>query len=173
VNLFGRLLLEASESELQEFIDEAPQLFSTQPLALLRGCKALVDARLAAEPDKKVFYMSDPHEVRLRYWDKIAERLEAEINLRSGKSAEAARDSMQSTRGGDPEVGKRRSIVKGNRTKSAEELCKLFEFNQVCLPRDWQDDFSVRSWPEAYSNQKLKHAVQSLISRDKKATAKQ
>lgn len=169
---FDRWLIEASPADFEQFLAEAPQLLSTKPVEFLRDCKARVDARLAAEPEKRVFSMSGPHEVRLVYWDKIAERLEAEINWRSRKSPGRPANSVRSARGDDPEVAKRRSIVKANRPQSAKELCKLFDFHAVCLPRDWQDGFAVKSWVDAYNNQNLKHSIQSLISRDKKATGK-
>jgi len=169
--VFDDWLIMAPTHEFEEFIAKAPQELSTMPMEFLRDHKARVDARLAAEPVKTVF-MSDPHEIRVRYWHEISERFGAEINWRSGKSAEVGGHSVRSTRGDDPEVAKRRSIVKTNRTKKAEELCKLFDFNNVCLPRDWEDGFAVKSWVDAYNNPKLKHSILSLISRDKKATPK-
>lgn len=168
---FDQWLIEAPESDFEEFVVEGPKELSGLSLELLRECKARVSARLDAEPEKKVFCMSDPHQIRLRYWYQIDERLEAEINWRSGKSAQAAKVSVKSARGGDPEVAKRRSIVKGNRTKSAEDLCKVFDLEGVPLPRNWEDDFSVKSWTDARRDPKLRHMIQSLICRDKKATA--
>jgi hypothetical protein len=169
---FDRWLIEGLQSDFQELIDNAPKELSTLSLPLLRECKARVDARLKAEPEEGVFSLNDPHVIRQRCWDQIADRLEAEINWRSGKSAAVAGDSVRSARGGDPEVAKRRSIVQGNRNKSAEELCKLFDLDAVRLSSKWQDEFHVKSWPEAYRNRELRHSIQSLISRDKKGTAK-
>ena len=92
---FDDWLIKATEHEFEEFVAEGPKEFSTLPLELLRECKARVDARIAAEPETRVFSISDSHVVRLRYWDKIADRLEAEINWRSQKSANATEDSAR------------------------------------------------------------------------------
>jgi len=169
--LFDRWLIEAPTSEFEEFIADAPRLLGTKDLEFLRRCKAQVNARLAAEPNKTVFSLADPHEIRVNCWYQIDERLEAEINFRTGRS-NAKVAASQSTRSGDPEVAKRRSIVKGNCTKSAKELCKLFDFQGVPLPSNWEDEFSVKSWKEAYLNKNLTHAIQSLIGRDKADTTK-
>jgi hypothetical protein len=90
---FDRWLVEADEFEFEAFLAQTPKEFSRFSFELLRECKARVDARLAAEPETRVFSISDPHVVRLRYWYKIADRFAAEINLRSGKSAKATEDS--------------------------------------------------------------------------------
>jgi hypothetical protein len=78
---FDRRLLEASEAEFREFIEEAQSL-STLGLELLLKGKELVDARVAAEPESKVFSLNDRDVVRMRYWVKISERFGAEINFR-------------------------------------------------------------------------------------------
>jgi hypothetical protein len=158
---FDRWLIEALPADFEEFLAEAPQLLAKKPVEFLRDCKARVDARLAAEPEKNVFSISGPHEVRLLYWDKIADRLEAEINWLSGKSADTAGNSVRSTRGGDPEVAKRRSIVKANRAKSAEELCKRFDFD------------SVRRGPAAASRARISEgsAIDDLCRIDGRAAA--
>jgi len=132
-------------------------------------------APVTAEPDTRAFSMSDPHEIRLRLWHDIADRLEAEINRRrrkSRKSTEAVGNSVQPSRTPDPEVAKRRSIVKSNSTKSAAELCKLFDYHNVLTLASWEAEASVKGWAEAYRNRKLRPSIQSLITRDKKASAK-
>ena len=165
--LFDRLLIEAPTSEFEEFIANAPDWLRTKSMEFLRECKTRVDARIAAEPNKMVFSLANPHEVRVNCWYQIAERLEAEITFRTGKS-NAKVAALLSTRSGDPEIAKRRSIVKANRTKSAKELRKLFDFQGVPLPSNWE----AESWTEAYLNKTLRHTIQSLISRDKAHTAK-
>ena len=170
--LFERFLLEAEPSEFEEFLAKAPQLLRKKSLEFLRDCKARVDARLAAEPETNVVHTTDAHEIRVCYWQKISYRLEAEINWRTGKSSKAKAHSIPPKGRHDYEVGKRRSIVKDNRNKSALELCKLFDFSQVPLPDGWEDTFSVATWLDAYHNPKLNHRIQALISRDRSATAK-
>jgi hypothetical protein len=166
---FDRVLLKAEASEFENLITDLPQLLRSKSNEFLRICKSLVDARLKAEPVKNVFSLSDPHEIRVGYWCKIAERFEAEINFRPGPSAMASQNPKGATRGSDPEVAKRRSIVEANLTKSAHDLWKHFDLHQVPLPREWQDEFSVKSWPDAYDCQELRHRVEALVSRDKKA----
>ena len=167
-----RVLAEADAPFFEELLEQLPKLLRAESIELLHNCKARVDALIASEPDKNFVNPNDPHEIRVSYWYKIAERFEAEINFRSGKSAKATGDPKGATRGSDPEVAKRRSIVKGNPTKSAQQLCKLFHFQQVQLPREWQDKYSVKSWDEAYRNQNLRHRIQALITRDKNSTNK-
>src|SRR5438046_746426 len=93
-DLFDQALLEASEPDLQDLVENAPRWFADQPLELLREYKFRVDTRLGAEPDTKVFYRDDPHEVRVRYWHRIADRLGAEINLRSSRKARNCQEVM-------------------------------------------------------------------------------
>jgi len=92
---FDSWLMGATLDELEEFVREAPQWLSDRrlPLDFLQDCKARVDARLAAEPEPTVFTMSDPHQMRILRWEKIAERFKAEINFRSRKVAMSPRDS--------------------------------------------------------------------------------
>ena len=162
VRRFDRWLVMAPESDFEEFINEGSKSFDVWPLTLLRACKASVDARLAAQPKKRVTFASNPRDVRVSYWHEIAKTFEAEINWRLGKSAEVAGDSVQPRRRTAPEVVKRRSIVKANSTKSAQDLCKLFDsFN---VPVVWDESLS---WAEGYRDPKLRHSIQSLISRDK------
>jgi hypothetical protein len=163
-NFFGKWLLEASEAQLQEFVENAPQWLSIQPLALLRDFKALVDVRLAAEPRKKVTFASNPQDVRVSYWGEIANRLAAEINCRLGKSAEVGEELVHPKRHTAPDIAKRRAIVKANSSKSAQDLCRLFDLHNV--PVIWDENLS---WAEAYLNLKYRHSIQSLISRDRSA----
>jgi hypothetical protein len=84
---FERWLLVETESGFQEFIEQALSLLAHFTPELLCECKSRVDARLAAEPDTNVFSVSDPHIVRVVYWHRIADSLQAEINIRSLSSA--------------------------------------------------------------------------------------
>jgi hypothetical protein len=98
---FDRWLIEAPVAELEDFIAEAAQLLSSKPLKpleFLRDCKARVDARLAAEPETKVFSMSH----RIRCWEEIAERFEAEINWRTAQAKARKIDREGAGRRGDP-----------------------------------------------------------------------
>jgi hypothetical protein len=70
---YDRLLNKSSEDDLRWLINEARDLFSNKSLESLRAFKRAVDRRLAAEPDKKAFSMSDLYEIRLRLWHDIAD----------------------------------------------------------------------------------------------------
>lgn len=169
-SLFRRFLIEASESELQELIDDAPQLFSNQPLALLRELKALVDARLGAEPDTKVFSLSDTHVVRLRCWDRIADRLEAEIKWRSGGSAPNASGRLAESParpGAEREhaVAARRTIVRQNPGVPHKELCKLLDHESIRLPKRWPEE-GFRTWTDAWRTRRRR--IHVIFSKDRK-----
>jgi hypothetical protein len=127
---FDQMLVEASEPELQEVIDQAPQLFRTQPLAHLLKCKALVDGRLAAEPEENAISMSDPHQIRLLQWEKIADRLGAEINFRASTAAPKpsggiASSSVRRGAARDPMVAARRTIVRNHAGIEDKDLVKF------------------------------------------------
>jgi hypothetical protein len=169
-SLFGRLLIEGTESELQEFIAVAEQELSTQPMELLVRCKVLVDARLAAEPERKITYMDDPHQIRVRYWNTIADRLGAEIKFRTAGSSQNAptrRGKNKARRGPekDPAVAGRRLLVQQNADLSAKELCELLDRERILPPPDWQLA-GLNTWVEAW--RKRKSNVQVIFSKDRK-----
>jgi hypothetical protein len=151
---FDCWLLEAEPSEFEEFLAEAPKFLKTKPMEFVRDCKARVDARIAAEPDKKVFSMSGPHEVRLLYWDKIAERFQAEINLRSIRPVQSvsAQPVEHSTRPGaqkDHVVAARRTIVRQNPGITDKELCQILDRKNIALPKGWPEA-GLKTWSEAW-----------------------
>ena len=171
---FERWLLEAPESELQECIDTSLQSFSTPVLSLelLRECKARIDARLAAEPDKTVVCMSDPHEVRLRYWCTIAERLEAEINFRCMRLAQNASVRLVKNPGRpgaakDPAVAARRTIVRQNVGLSCKDLCALLDREGISLPIPWREA-GLKTWVEASHTRQRQ--IQVIFSKDRKSS---
>jgi hypothetical protein len=170
-SFFGSWLLEASESQLQEFIDMAPQWLSNQPLALLSEFKALVNARLAAEPKKKVILSSNPHDVRVSYWEEIAKKFEAEINYRSIRSEENATEEAANNRlrpgaKEDPTVAARRTIVRQNTDVSDEELCHTLDYAKIGVPIRWKDA-GVETWATAWA--KHKRRIHVLFSKDRKS----
>jgi hypothetical protein len=164
VREFGRFLTEGTESELQEFIDEAPPELPDQPMELLVGFKALVDARLAAEPERKIIYRDDPHQIRLRHWNTIADRLEAEINFRTGRSPQNAPARLTKSQGRrgpekDHEVAGRRVLVRQNTDLSDKELCELLDRRGVSVPKGWPEE-GRKNWTEAYlSRSKRIHVI--------------
>ena len=167
---FGRMLLDASESDLQEVVDAALRLFSTPKVELLRECKALVDARLAAEPESRVFSISDPHVIRLRQWREISERLAAEINFRSGRSTKNAsvRLAENPVRPGalrDPAVAARRTVVRQNTSIPDKELCDLLDRAAIRPPRRWLEA-GFPTWAEAWRTRQRQ--IHEIFSKDRK-----
>jgi hypothetical protein len=66
----------------------------------------------------------------------------------------------------DPEVAKRRSLVKSNPDVSAKEMCEIFDRNNVPLPRRWQDA-GLSSWVVACRNPNYTRRIRVLISKDR------
>jgi len=172
---FERWLLEAPEPDLQECIDTSLQSFSTPSLSieLLRECKARIDARLAAEPDKKVFCMSDPHEVRLNYWRTIAERLEAEINFRCARLAQNAtkrlvKNPVRPGAGKEPAVAARRTVVRQNPGLPGKELCELLDHKGIHLPKRWPEA-GFKTWVEAWRERQRQ--IQVIFSKDRNSSS--
>lgn len=179
-DLFDRILLEASEFDLQELVENAPRWFADHPLELLREYKFLVDTRLGAEPETKVFYRDDPHEVRVRYWHRIADRLAAEINLRSSRETQNGQGAM-ATRPQHEDISKfaksagatkdhgvaaRRVLVSNNRDASDHELCEILDRERISLPRRWSER-GFKGWAHAWSKQKRQ--IHVIFSKDRNA----
>jgi hypothetical protein len=108
---FDRWLVDAVQSDFEEFLAATPKELGALSLELLRKMKARVDKRLAAEPDKNVFNPADPHDMRLSNWEKVSERLGAQINFRSGKSAKAGEESKPNARA-DGGPGNREAVLR-------------------------------------------------------------
>jgi len=66
----------------------------------------------------------------------------------------------------DPDVVKRRAIVKQNLTVKAEGLCRLFDANNVPLPNSMKE---AGSWERAYRANQYRQAIHALVSRDRKS----
>ena len=65
-----------------------------------------------------------------------------------------------------PDVAKRRAIVKNNPNMEGLGLCALFEAEKIPLPKQMQE---AETWTKAWRTPALKHALESLISRDRKS----
>ena len=68
----------------------------------------------------------------------------------------------------DPEVAKRRLIVRQNPRLRASELCKRFDFETVELPSKFTSEFEVKAWEEAYKIPQLRQRIDTMVSKDKK-----
>jgi hypothetical protein len=176
---FDIWLIQAGLEELEEFIVEAPQALSAKPVDFLRDFKARVDARLAAEPHKRVFSGSDPHEIRVFLWMRIAERFDAEINWRTARSTEGMPEQLEDrkvraavhnkpSRSGaqkDHWVAARRIIVCQNRGVPDQELCEILDREKIPLPKDWLDD-GYKTWLDAWRERKSN--IQVLFSKHRR-----
>jgi SRSO17 transposase len=170
--LYDRLLIESSTDDLRLIIDEAPKLFSTKSLASLQAFKYAVDARLTAEPETRAFSMSDPHEIRLRYWRDIADRLQAEISWRSRQanqnaSTPAGQNPSRPGAGKEPAVAARRTIVRKNRGIPDEELCEYLDREETRLPKGWHEA-GFKTWREAWHSRR-RH-IHVIFSKDRKVS---
>jgi hypothetical protein len=67
---------------------------------------------------------------------------------------------------GDPEVAKRRSLVRANPDISAQEMCEIFDRQHVPLPSKWQAA-GFSSWASAYKNSNYRRRISVLISKDR------
>jgi hypothetical protein len=67
---------------------------------------------------------------------------------------------------GNPEVAKRRSLVKNNSGISAEEMCEIFDRGGVPLPEKWIAS-GYTKWSEAYKDATYRGRIDSMISKDK------
>jgi hypothetical protein len=68
---------------------------------------------------------------------------------------------------GNPEVAKRRSLVKSNPNASAGEMCEIFDRVNVPLPRKWQDA-GFQKWSRACKDANYRSRIDVLISKDRR-----
>jgi hypothetical protein len=87
----------------------------------------------------------------------------------SSKSKRAKRRSKsKASRDSDPDIIKRRAIVKQNRNLTAQGICRLFDEAHIPLPKSIRE---AGSWSKAFKTPQWRHSIESLISRDRKATS--
>jgi hypothetical protein len=76
----------------------------------------------------------------------------------------------------DPELAKRRVLSRNNRTASAENLCAMFDFQDVPLPDGWAEEYSIEKpekaglpgmWAQAWAKKPLRPRIRSIISKDR------
>jgi hypothetical protein len=139
---------------------------------LLHECKLRVDARLAAEPDTNVFSTSDSHIVRVVNWHRISDRLQAEINIRSTKSAastsgKAALNAVRPGAKEDPVVAARRVIVRQNDDLSDKDLCAVLDREKIGVPTDWHQD-GFKTWVEAWRARQRR--IHVIFSKDRSSS---
>jgi hypothetical protein len=67
----------------------------------------------------------------------------------------------------DPELAKRRALVKNNPDATASELCEIFDRQRVPLPPKWQAA-GVKSWAVGYRNAQYRSRLDVMISKDRR-----
>jgi hypothetical protein len=66
----------------------------------------------------------------------------------------------------DPEVQKRKALVKCNPHVSAVEMCEIFDRQHVLLPAKWQHA-GFRTWCKTYRNSTYRKRIHVLIAKDR------
>lgn len=74
----------------------------------------------------------------------------------------------KSTRDSDPDIIKRRAIVKQNPQLTAQGICELFDANGIPLTKNARE---ATSWCKAFKAPQWRHSVEALISRDRRLTS--
>jgi hypothetical protein len=93
---------------------------------------------------------------------------QTEEQLPRGEQLQPQRDAVSSPSRPmrlDPEVAKRRTIVRQNPSLAAEGICGLFDSHGVVLPSRMRE---AKTWARAYRAPAYRHAIHSLIARDRK-----
>lgn len=67
----------------------------------------------------------------------------------------------------DPNVAKRGAIVTQDSRMTAKQLCKRFDTEEVPLPNDWDEEFAVKKWADAYKNPALRSRIDTIVSKHK------
>lgn len=67
----------------------------------------------------------------------------------------------------NPEVAKRRTLVRSNPSIPAKEMCETFDRANVPLPPNWQGA-GFQKWVRAYGDPNYKTRIEVIISKDRK-----
>lgn len=87
----------------------------------------------------------------------------------TSKSDNPKRQSKpKALRDSDPDIIKRRAIVDQKRQLNAQGICELFDANGIPLTKKLKES---GSWGRAFRAPHWRHSVESLISRDRRATS--
>lgn len=137
--------------------------------------RALKDAKQSASAGANCYSETNATQVQQASRDKFAISSDASITTRggqeSGKSVEPSQDAPTNPKekwSSNPEIAKRRTIVKQNPTLTAQGMCRLFDEYHVPLPKSLME---AGNWSRAYKGPSYRHRVDSLVSRDKRAVS--
>lgn len=105
----------------------------------------------------------------------FVEAAETEIARRSRRTSTVAvpslsvqRETRQKGEVRDPDVAKRKLLVKHNVGIKASELCAIFDRECVPVPTKWSAA-GFDSWSRAYKNAPYKPRIEVLISKDRRS----
>jgi hypothetical protein len=77
------------------------------------------------------------------------------------------RNAPTPSRNSDPEVAKRRALVRSNPGLSASEMCEIFDRERVPPPSKYVMA-GFKSWLQAYKDSNYKSKIQILVSKDRR-----
>ncbi len=87
----------------------------------------------------------------------------------SGGNREAFLGKRRRPERSNPEVAKRAALVRSNPNTPAQEMCEIFDRNNVPLHAKWLDA-GFKTWSKAYKDSKYLSRIQTLISKDRQRT---
>jgi hypothetical protein len=102
--------------------------------------------------------------IDLRLTVSVAHTAKAETAKGKSKNAAPSRIVPSPSKKRDPEVAKRRALVKSNAGVSVLELCQIFDREKVPLPAKWQAA-GLKTWVEAH--RKYPTRVKVIVSKDR------
>jgi hypothetical protein len=91
------------------------------------------------------------------------DRAEASRNDKAAETVESKATSRKPKKG-DPEVAKRAVVVRSNPNTPANDLCEIFDRNNVPLPAKWQAA-GFKTWSQAYRDSNYRSKIQTVISK--------
>lgn len=66
----------------------------------------------------------------------------------------------------DEGIAKRRSIVRSNPSLTTRELCVMFDYQRIPVPKHWKAA-GIEWWTKAYHQRRFRGRVHNLISKDR------
>jgi hypothetical protein len=139
--------------------------YENRRAALSRAYPYLLNISSGLEPDS-------PEEQEFRLCEMVLPLLRLEIAERSRPAAQSAApartgEPTATSPNSDPEVAKRRAIIRQNPGVPAQGLCTMFDNTHVPLPKDW----GVPTWTQAYKDKTYRSRIHVIISKGKKGAA--
>ena len=127
--------------------------------------------RREAYPLKNLFKPEpfDKEDAYIRILEVIVECVKRQIALHELKGRQGPTEaSGPHPLDAEPDIVKRRAIIRQTRDEEHQDVCKRLDFESVPLPNGWSEKYGVSDWKEAYRSGKCRSLVQKLISTDRK-----